>query len=248
MTLQFACEQVLTEDEVTCECVIPADNDLVEAVLDAAADLLVLISNAPVGRCETIYRPCRDAYCGFTACRCCRLFGIHLPGFEPTVDEVLIDGVEVDPSTYTVLITPNGQYVLERFDSDGRSVSWPYCQNLLLPSSAANTFEITVSTGLPIGPLTKLAVNEIACDMFAGLTGGDTSLPDGAVSASLNGLFVDWRRFGNPTDQATMTLAGLQWVQRYMATVSEGAHTQILAPELDDGWQLFQHAGQVVPA
>jgi hypothetical protein len=87
----------------------------------------------------------------------------------------------------------------------------------------------------------KMAVVEIACEMFKALA-GETTYLDGAVGATMFGLTVDYRRFGDPTDQSTMNLAGLNWVQRFISAGDVPSGAQILAPELDDGWQIYQRA------
>jgi hypothetical protein len=242
MTTHYACERVVEEDELSCDCVIPNDVDLVGDVLDAASDVLAIITGAQIGRCSATFRPCREPACPRPrCCACCGLLGIHLWGIDPDVTQVLIDGAVVDPATYTIITNPYGVKVLERFDSNGYSVLWPTTQKLVLPSSAPDTFEITVTTGLEPGVTMKMAVAEIACEMFAGLAGESTTL-DGAVSATMFGLTVDYRRFGDPTDQATMNMAGLNWVQRFISVGDVPSGAQILAPELDDGWSIFQRA------
>lgn len=242
MALLYACEQVVEVDELTCSCDIPDDADLVTAVLEGASDILAILADAQIGRCTASYRPCRDLSCYPPACCwCCNVNGIHLPGVDPVVTEVLIDGAVVAESTYTTITTPRGVKVLARYEADGTNISWPYSQKLMLPSTQPDTFEITVETGNEITIPMKMAVSEIACEMFAGLTGEDTTL-DGAIGATMFGLTINYSRFSDPTDQATMNLAGLNWVRRFINTADVSRGAQILAPEIDDGWELYQRA------
>ena len=241
VTTNYACERVVESDELNCECDIPDDVELVDAVLDAASDVLAIVTGAQIGRCTATFRPCRTVpTCPAGGCSCCGLKGIHLWGVDPAVTSVKIDGATVPTSEYTLITNPWGVKVLERYDSDGYSVSWPTSQRLVLPATAEHTFEITVETGLEIGIPMKMAVVEIACEMLKGLS-GETTYLDGAVSATMFGLTVDYRRFSDPTDQATMNMAGLHWVQRFVST-GDLVGAQILAPELDDGWDLYQRA------
>lgn len=243
MTTQFACSSVITPAELACDCDLPASEATKTAIVEAAADMLAMLSDAPVGRCVTAYRPCRDEWCDWEVCRCCGLKGIHLPGMRPEVTEVKIDGTIVSASEYKVIITPARQYVLIRYNpTTGAQVSWPRCQKVWLPVTAEGTFQITVEAGPEVTEIMKLAVAEIACDIAKALNGQDHELPDGVVSATMNGLTIDWRRFSDPTDQNTMTFAGLPWTQRYLTTMPAKKMVQVLAPELDDGWSLFQVA------
>jgi hypothetical protein len=242
MALGFACERLVEIDDLTCECDLPVDLDVVNNVLDGASDFLALLAGVQLGRCTAFYRPCRRVVRCFPAnrCGCCGLTGIHLPGNEPTITGVAIDGATLPTTDYVVITTPQGFSVLERIDGEYKPLSWPTAQNILAPPTELNTFEITVESGLEIDMSMRLAAAEIACDVFAALAGAEHVLPQGTVSAIAYGLQVSFLRFGDPTDQATMTLAGLAWTQRFLASMPTSKDTQILAPEIDDGWDLYQ--------
>jgi len=243
VAVQFACEPLVTIEDLACECDLPDDEDTIDAVLDGASDLLTLLAGVQLGRCTEIYRPCRQDHCSRPACcGCCNLKGIHLPGLNPTVEEVKIDGVIVDESEYVVMTTPTGVAVLERVDAYFHSIWWPTCQSLLAPSTADNTFQITVESGQEINMAVTLAAAEIACDIFKALAGEEHALPQGTVSASMHGVTVDFRRFGNPTDPSTMELVGMPWTERFLSSMPTVRGTQIISPETWDGWDLYQRA------
>ena len=245
MATQYACETLISIDDVenACECDLPDDLDVINNVLDGASDFLSLLAGVPLGRCTAAYRPCRREWCDSSyRCGCCALKGIHLPGIDPTVTAVKIDGATVATTEYKVVITSTGVHVLERFDSEYHSVWWPTRQKILAPSTAADTFEVTVESGVEVNMSMKLAVTEVACDVFKAIAGLDHVLPQGTVSAMMQGVRIDFRRFSDPTEQATMDLAGLGWTNRYLATMPTDIGTQILSPELDSGWELYQLA------
>lgn len=239
MALMEACELLVDVEDLGCDCDLPEDEFLIERVLEAASDFLSILAGTRLGRCTDLYRPCRDVHCTTSLCACCKLNGIHLPGLMPTVTEILIDGAVVDPATYTVVINPASKFVLVRFNADGNTIYWPRCQKVYLPSTAEDTFEIAVESGYARNQLMTLAAAEIACDIFAFMAGQDHMLPQGVVAAAAYGMQMDFRRFSDPTNQATMDLAGLVWTSRFLQSIPESRGTEILSPELDDGWSLF---------
>jgi hypothetical protein len=243
MALTFACEQLVDVDDLTCECDLPADENVIEEVLDASSDFLSQLAARPLGRCEKAYRPCRDDWCAPVFCNCCNLRGIHLPGIAPTVEAVWVDGAQLATSEYIVMISPNGQHVLERINADGNAISWPLCRNPRRARTLDGTFEIVVESGDAVNQMMRLAAGEIACDMFAFLTGGEHLLPAGLVSAVIYGVTTNTRLpYDTKTGRPKIDLSSFPWVTRFLESLPTTRGTQILSPELDDGWTLFQHA------
>jgi len=242
MALQVACERLVDESDLGCDCDLPADQDVIDNVLDAASDFLSMLADTSLGRCTAEYRPCRDRCLPCNLCRCCRLLGIHLPGHDPTVSKVLIDGVVVDPATYVVIINPIGQYVLERINAEGNSISWPTCQKIVRASTQPNTFEITVESGYPRNQLMTLAAAEIACDIFAYMAGAEHMLPAGVASAAAYGIVMNARLPFDPTRSDSPDLSQLIWTTRFLQSIPETTGTQILSPEILDGWMLYSGA------
>src|SRR5688572_17539265 len=113
MALQFACSQAVTEEQVElsgCSCALDDMAWTIGDLIDAATDAVAQISGgAMTGRCEMTVRPCEMGGCACgrgRGCNACTIAGMILPGFNPEVSEVKIDGVVLDPSEY-VLVDSN---------------------------------------------------------------------------------------------------------------------------------------------
>lgn len=245
MVLNYACARVIERtDLAACDCALdkisPAltDADL-DAICDAACDALTNISGIAVGRCSTIYRPCR-AYCHYWDCACgCAPAGIPLPGLMPTVTQVKVDGVVINPNTYTIIKGPGGRRSLERFQLNGAPDSWPSMQNVRMPDTQVGTFSITVEAGLHPDQVMKNAAAEIACDILNTIA-QDRQPADGIQSANVYGETVSYTRFGDPTDQESMNLAGLGNVRRFVSAQGAMRFSAITSNDLMRGWQLYE--------
>jgi hypothetical protein len=240
--VRYACESVfLDPDDLTCDCKVDG-TELTEAqlvnLLESSSDLLAQVTGLPVGRCMTIYRPCRS-YCHGLGCSCgCNLDGILLPGLDPEVVEVRIDGALVPEAEWAMMRSPSGDRYLERFFSTGYSRPWPSSQPVGLPHTATGTFSVTVEAGTDIlDPVTQMAVNDIVCEILTKMD-GDRETEDGAVSAVAYGVSLDYRRFGDPTDQETMALAGLSWIRRFVLAHGGANYSVIDSNDLHNGWEL----------
>jgi hypothetical protein len=234
VTLLYACSQATTAESVAlsgCEC----DLDLIEIpiddLIDAASDTLFLASGGIVsGRCQTTYRPCADfdcycptgPYCGCS----CDASGIPLPGVDPSVELVKIDG---DAFTSWVLI--NGR-VLARTDGS----YWPTSQSLHIRDTEDNTFAITVESGLDWMLMASMAANELVCEFAKLLSGRQTSLPPGTVSAVMDGVAVQVNRLPG---QQEIEAVGLTHLARFIGTYSNRVVSEVRSPELTQGWELY---------
>lgn len=242
MALQFACELLVDVENLGCECDLPVEEAVIEAVLEGASDFLSQLAGMPLGRCTNAYRPCRDNGCTPTLCGCCHLRGIHLPGVDPTVKEVWVDGAIVASSTYVVMVSPLGTRVLERINTEGASISWPYCASILKARTVDGTFEIVVESGQARNQLMTLAAGEIACDIFSFMAGGDHLLPAGVASAVAYNVTMNTRLPFDPTRGQKLDLSTFTWVSRFLDSLPSTSGTEIISPETDDGWTLFQRA------
>ncbi len=251
MALTYACEVLAEVADLSCECDLPDDADVLTQVLEGASDFLSQLAGYPLGRCTNAWRPCRDDWCAFeSVCACCGLPGIHLPGINPVVGEVWIDGVELDASEYQVMIAPYGKRVLVRLSSTttnglGR---WPSCRSTWKPRTADGTFEIVVESGVAISQLMRFAAAEIACDAFKFIVGAETLLPAGVVSAVAYGVAMNTRLPFDPTrTNKSLDLTGFTWVPKFLNSLPTTNGTEVISPELDDGWSLWQVLEPVAP-
>jgi len=91
---------------------------------------------------------------------------LRLPGPVASVDQVLIDGTELDAAAYRV----DNHSLLVRLDGD----AWPICQNMSEPVSAPNTFAVTYDYGseVPVGG--QMAAGALSCEL-AKAASGDNS-------------------------------------------------------------------------
>lgn len=230
MTLLYSCEAAVTEAEVIAQgCSCSLDNlpatITVEDLIDSATDTLAQISFGTVtGRCTTVVRPCSD-WGG--VCGSCEMEGIPLEGFQPSVSEVKIDGVVLATTDYAML---NG-YKLVRTDGS----YWPGSKNPVLPDTEDNTFSITYEFGVPHDFVAKNAVIELVCEMAAQLTGEQTRLPKGTVSATADGVQIV---IGRMPGMEEITAVGLTWLGKFLAMYGGGSNVTIQSPELREGWTL----------
>jgi hypothetical protein len=244
VTTTSACERVITRADLdaACNCQIDSLNlttTEIDDILDSACDTLANIAQLPVGRCAKTYRPCRD-YCRYFNCDCCGPQGIPLPGINPTVTAVKIDGALVSAGSYMTLRSPGGMLMLERFEPDGTPALWPHWQRVTLPDSQPDTFSISLTAGIAATDKVMVAAAaEIACDIVSHYA-HERETTDGLVAASGFGISMDFRRFGDPTDQETQNLAGLNWLRRFVVAHGGGRPGAIWCPELDNGWTLYE--------
>lgn len=159
MALEVACEAFITVDDVGCDCgdTTPAE---IEAMIDQASDILAILTGGKVsGRCTDVVRPCGTSSCGcsrLSSCGCSPIDAITLPGPNPTVTEILIDG-----DAFTEYAIVDGSELVR---TDGKH--WPGSQNITTPSTEPGTFEITVGHGMVIPQLAKDAAAEIVCSFI----------------------------------------------------------------------------------
>lgn len=123
---------------------------------------------------------CSSACCGNRAC------AVVLDGPVASVDEVLVDGVDVLPSAYRVDVT-NGVYLLVRVDGQ----CWPTCQNFTAETTEPGTFEVTYGLGRALPPALQVATGLLACEYAKSLTGGACALPARMTRLSRQGVEVE---------------------------------------------------------
>lgn len=90
-------------------------------------------------------------------CGCGSAVALKLPWPVASIDEVLIDGVVLDPSRYRL----DSRSILQRTDGG----EWPTCQNLNLASTEPNTWKVTYQWGLEVPAGGQIAAGLLAVEM-----------------------------------------------------------------------------------
>jgi hypothetical protein len=144
-------------------------------------------------------------------CQCTTLQEVLLPGPVASVTEVKVDGV--------VLASGGSAYQLV----DGRVLvrtdggSWPRCNDLAKPDTAAGTWSVTARYGLAVPTDGQLAVGELACEVLRAMGGEDCSLPRQVTSLARQGVTIS---FPDPTDLLDKGKLGLVLSDRFIQSVN----------------------------
>jgi hypothetical protein len=106
--------------------------------------------------------------CRGDGCSCVKVEEVWLPGNVGRIDEVVLDGVVLDPSTY-------------RVDNNSRLVRtdgghWPVCQDMNL-DSGEGTFLVTYLDGNPVDGVGAYVAGMLAAEFAQACIGGECSLP-----------------------------------------------------------------------
>jgi hypothetical protein len=239
MTLRVAGEAFTTMAAVraseTCGCVNesePSDAELQE-IIDAASDVLALATGGIVtGRTEFTVRPCGRGYC--QPCACCGLEGIPLPGEDPVVSEVKIDGDILNASDYALHRTRQG-WNLVRVGPDDPPASWPQWQKLWRADTEDDTFSITYISGIHIDWIIEAAAIELTCDLALAEERKPRVIP-GARAVSQGGVTISLAERAERLRSGDSGPA----VQRFLSIYAPDgrAPSLVWAPELDQGWEL----------
>lgn len=232
MTLQVACETFITAEDLTCACE-GEDEETIQGWLDAASDVIAIMTGGIVaGRCIDVVRPRGDSVCGCVQASCCAcgdIRGITLPGPNPQIIQVLIDG-----DLFTDWFILDGKELVR---SDGRP--WPSCQNLSKESTEDGTFEITVESGLVVDTLMREAASEIVCMMLRHPAQSTRQGHPGTRSVSIAGVNISLEQIAMEAKNRTFMMP---YVTRLMTVYAwDGPVPSVVySPELEDGWTLHR--------
>lgn len=179
------CSEWATEDDICSPC-NDYDNlgPIAADFIQAASDLLYEMSGRQFpGECSQTIRPCArrrwrhqvDAAppgwstgwgwcgCGGSSCDCGGLYSIELGAYPiVSVDRVMVDGVELDPSRYRV---DDWRTLVRLQDADGSNPGWPRVQQLDLPDTAADTWSVEFTWGRMPPPAGVTAAAVLACEL-----------------------------------------------------------------------------------
>lgn len=199
------CSPWATDADVCLPCT-DETSDLDEWIA-VASDLLFELSGQRFpGICSDVVRPCRttcvdggpryygdlvdtsswrwygSCSCGGDACGCSTLSELTLSGWPlVSVEEVLIDGVALDPSAYRI----DDWSRLVRVDGG----AWPACQNLGAATTEADTFEVSFTYGSTVPAAGVKAAASLGCQLALACSGGDgCRLPQRVQSITRQGV------------------------------------------------------------
>lgn len=237
MATLYACQRFVTAEQVFtfgCDCLVheedPGVTEIVEAAADAASDILAILTGFRVlGKCARTVRPIGGSACypvndlsWAGADRFGGLATIDL-GPEATVVKITIDGVDLEPTEYSIL---DGQYLLRR---EG---SWPTYNDLRLTAGQVGTWTIQLTNGHDADFLTVAAALELTCELTATRLGKKSRLPPGTTSVNIQGAAVQVERAA----QKEM----LQATQRFLTVYAPNGPNVVAvwSPELEQGWNL----------
>ncbi len=153
---------------------------------------------------------------GSTDCGCQPLSQALLPGYPVTViDEVKIDGIVLSPDEYRL---DEYQWLVRMGEVDGSPNLWPGCQRLDLPDTEENTWSATYTYGAEVPLAGKYAAQQLACEIYASLSGGDCKLPAGTVQVTRAGITVQKAPFTSWAQIDGRWASGLPLVDLFLAS------------------------------
>lgn len=228
MATQLACASFITPEDVTCDCQLTSSFTL-EEIVENASDLLVQLTGGVFyGRCSVKVRPERTGY-DCNPCTTDREWALPLPGPNPVVSEVKIDGETLAASEYTMM----DDHLLVRVSSGTSPLYWPSTNHLWKPDTETGTWSITYVHGYDVDVAAHNATAEIACDLIDGLT-GKSRLGQFVSSATMDGLTVSRQAL----DPDNVEEAGFSWVARVLRMFNPSSLSGVRSPELERGWKL----------
>lgn len=188
----------------------PEQQALIDFALEAATEALWVRTKRQFGTCLWTYRPCHtrceigwpwivagnwrnasgwvwpfpallggtwvNLACGLCGdgCSCDHIEQVRLPQPVAQVTEVKLDGEVLDPAAYRV----DNEHLLVRVDG-GR---WPRCNDLGASDDEPGTWSVTALYGREVPMLGRLAVGELASEIYKSCAGaGGCKIPRGVV-------------------------------------------------------------------
>ena len=243
MTTNYAFRPFVTVDEFfddptfSCGLNRDGDGDLVEELIDIASDILAFATGGRVrGRTSMTFRPVHCApnhelneMVGAFAPSINGRTPLPLPGPEPDVLEVVVDGVTLAPSEYVIV---DGQFLLRVGDA------WPWSNDLELADTEDGTWSVTVRFGEPTGGLARRAAMSLVQEMAAPYVGRQPHLPHGITSGNIQGASITVESAAEALrDGVEDTTVHLQRFLGVYAAAGRGG-TGVFSPELTYGWAL----------
>lgn len=244
MATQFALQPFFTPDEFFADAVFSCglfqieDEAFVAELADLASDILTVATGGVVkGRTTTTFRPVHCAgsvvvneMVGTYAPTINGRRPLPLPGPNPVIREVTVDGVTLGPTQYRVV---DGNLLIRV------GAEWPTSNDLELDESEAGTWSVRVTYGEEITGLAKRAAMSLVQEMAAPYTNRQSTLPRGVTSANVQGMSVTVESAADALrDGIEDTTVHLQ---RFLGMYGPETHrTDVWSPEFTYGWTLHR--------
>lgn len=214
------------------------DEDVQERAAALAGQILWTLTGRVYGVCDSVARPCMERRsegttyrgeagfwpgllngapwasgpCGCSdGCREVSYDRVALPGPVAEIDEVLIDGITIDPATYRL----DKRRWLHRIDGQ----RWPTHQDLHAADDEVGAFTVRFKRGIPIPDPGPVMAGVLAVEFARGMTGAECRLPDRATSASRQGISVE---LTDPRAWFTEGLTGIEEVDLWILAMNPG--------------------------
>jgi hypothetical protein len=129
------------------------------------------------------------------------------------IDEVMIDGVVLDPGAYRLDSVQGRGAILVRTDGE----CWPECQDMDAANDAVGAFTITYQKGVAVPRAGQIAAGKLACEFAKACGGGDCALPQELQSLTRNGVEV---QVIDPSVLPENILTGIADVDRWVRSVN----------------------------
>ena len=242
-----------------CDGFADDTTDAQDAAIRAATEILYEISgNLYSGECGPVtVRPCNQG-CGcwgpwymgldFTwdPTRARWACDTHICGCSPTsevilagvpirqIEEVLIDGVPLDPSEYA-LREPNALVRLRDVTEPNRRLVWPGCQIMDLPETEDGTFAVTYTYGADPPQAGRTAAAVLACEIWKACPSGSgaCNLPEGVSRVLREGITIETVPF--VAAELKNGTTGITAIDSFIGLFSgePGGRSSVWSPDLD---------------
>lgn len=153
-----------------------------------------------------------DAVCGrcVGSCDCRSADTVQLPTLVQSVNEVVIDGVVLPASAYTLY--DDGQLLVR---TDGER--WPICQDWSVPVSGVGAWSVELVAGRPVPVLGQLALGQLAAEFARWCDTGECRHPAYTTQKTRQGVS---QTFPSAADLRQAGLTGWAAVDTFLRAVN----------------------------
>lgn len=160
--------------------------------------------------------------CPTGCCKCRSDCEAWLPGPVGSITSVISGGITLDPDTYKLMRTAQGDKLVFLVDEDGNS-QCPPCQDYNKPAGEVGTWTVTYTIGEAVPDVLNVAAGLYACELAKSLLGEACGLPSRVKSVTRQGVDVE---FVDPMILAENGLTGLPIVDQIVISLNPNKLTQ----------------------